>query len=97
MKRITLHRESEALSSSRADQISRIWQAIAFIEEIRAELRTAPARDTVAIQLTESTQHLVLAATLMLPRIAQPQAMAEEPATAPRWTAQEKERRAHGA
>lgn len=58
----------EPLTSSRAEQISRIWQAIAFIEEVRADLNTSRLTDPAAIALTASTQQLQIAAAILQPR-----------------------------
>lgn len=59
----------ESLSSSRADQISRIWQAIAFIEEVREGLnRAAAPNDPVALALTASTHQLQIAAGILQPK-----------------------------
>lgn len=72
-KRLTLARqEPEQLSVSRAGLIARIWQGIEFIELIRADLRTSPQKDPVAITLTAATNQMLLAASLLGPKSAQP-------------------------
>lgn len=62
---------TDAMSPPRAEIISRAWQAVAFIEEMRSDLtkqvRESPAREQSAVSLTAATQHLVIAATLLVP------------------------------
>lgn len=62
---------ADTMSPPRAEIISRAWQAVAFIEEMRSDLtkqiRESSAREQSAISLTAATQHLVIAATLLVP------------------------------
>lgn len=60
----------ESLSASRAGLIARLWQGIEFIENIRADLRTAAQKDPVAVALTMATQQLVIAAGMIGPKAA---------------------------
>lgn len=63
---------SEALSVPRAEIISRIWQAVAFIEEVRGDLarqvRQSKTRDAAALALTSGEQQLVLSAGILAPK-----------------------------
>jgi hypothetical protein len=75
----------ESIGAKRAEIISRLWQAIAFLEEVRADLgngvRMSPAREQASIAITSSTQQLVLAAGILAPKSMRPEATAEtEPA-----------------
>lgn len=64
----------ESVSASRAGLIARVWQVVEFVENIRADLRTSPQKDPIAIALTTATQQLILAAGMMGPKTAQPPA-----------------------
>ena len=79
MKRLTLAKQDApvSISAPAAEIISRLWQAVAFLEEVRADLtrlvRVSPSRDAAAIAITSGTQQLVLAAGILAPKIRQPQ------------------------
>jgi len=64
----------EALSVPRAEIISRIWQAVAFLEEVRGDLarqvRQSKTRDAAAVALTSGEQQLVLSAGILAPKAA---------------------------
>jgi hypothetical protein len=63
------------MTASRADMISRLWNVVAYLEEVRGELpqcrdlRTTRATDPIAILLTECTQRLVVAVGLLHPNV----------------------------
>jgi len=64
-------KNQDVLSPSRADIISRTWQAVSIVEDLRNALnkniRVSDARDRANLALTEATTQLVLAATLLIP------------------------------
>ena len=63
--------KADALSPLRAEVISELWQAVSYIEEVRAKLtahvRTSEAREAASRAMTEATTRLVVAAQLLLP------------------------------
>lgn len=65
------------LSAPGAEVISRLWQAIAFLEEVRSDLtgrvRQSPARDAASVALVSGTQQLIMAAGILAPKITQPE------------------------
>jgi hypothetical protein len=59
------------MSPQRAEAISRLWQAIAFVHEVRADLaadvRPGAARNTAAEKIASAARDLEDAATLLAP------------------------------
>jgi hypothetical protein len=62
------------LSASLAENISRIWQAVAFIEEVRADLANAKTvqqytgREASLEAMLMASGHLTVAASVLVPR-----------------------------
>lgn len=60
----------DSLSVPRCEAISKAWQAVAFLEEVRAELkqvRQSAARDAADGAFGEAISHLIVGATLLVP------------------------------
>jgi hypothetical protein len=72
----------ESIGAKRAEIISRLWQAIAFLEEIRADMgtgvRVSASRDQAGIAITSATQQLVLSAGILAPKMARLEAAPHE-------------------
>jgi len=93
------HSGEEALSRERAEVISRLWQAIAFLDEARTDatkqIRQSAARDAAVEAMLDGTQNLVRAAAYLMPdtvstRISKVEHIPEpEPAAAKERTALE--------
>lgn len=70
--RLTATARADALSAFRAEIISRLWQAIAFIEETRADLlKHVPqtgAREVAIDEVRIASTHLTVAAGVLVPR-----------------------------
>ena len=63
--------EGDALSAPRAEIISRAWQAVSFLQEVRVDLakqvRQSHARDMASGAFDTAITHLVLGACLLIP------------------------------
>lgn len=63
--------DGDALSAPRAEIISRSWQAVSFLQEVRVDLvknvRQSRARDMAAEAFDTAITNVVLAASLLIP------------------------------